>query len=214
MEYGVVCAGRVGQAKRSALALCSLDSSWNSAGRVTQTPRAFFGPITVVTQSRFVSCGTYCPALDWHHYVAMRVASSSFSSSSSSPSKLEATSRQESTYPFCPLCGTILDPPTSEHVKCTVCPYSHRFADLHIQEVTTRTPARPKPTWVADNEDGITTGQDAHASLEKHAKIDEPCPKCSHPELYFYTMQLRSVDEGSTVFYECAKCGHKFSQNN
>jgi DNA-directed RNA polymerase I subunit RPA12 len=27
-------------------------------------------------------------------------------------------------------------------------------------------------------------------------------------------MQLRSVDEGSTVFYECVKCSHKFSQNN
>lgn len=120
----------------------------------------------------------------------------------------------QSTFPFCPLCGTILDPPTNEYLTCTGCPYRCKFASLDMPEVTTRTPAKPKPAWVTDNEDGITTGQDATAGLDKHAKIAEPCPKCAHPELYFYTMQLRSVDEGSTVFYECEKCGHKFSQNN
>ncbi len=26
----------------------------------------------------------------------------------------------------------------------------------------------------------------------------------------YYTLQLRSVDEGSTVFYTCEQCGHKY----
>jgi DNA-directed RNA polymerase I subunit RPA12 len=45
------------------------------------------------------------------------------------------------------------------------------------------------------------------------AVVKEACPKCGHPELQYYTMQLRSADEGQTVFYECAKCGHTFSTN-
>jgi DNA-directed RNA polymerase subunit M/transcription elongation factor TFIIS len=37
-----------------------------------------------------------------------------------------------------------------------------------------------------------------------------PCEKCGHKEVRYYTQQLRSADEGSTVFYECDNCGHKY----
>lgn len=50
------------------------------------------------------------------------------------------------------------------------------------------------------------------SSLPPH-QVDEPCPKCKHPQMEYYTMQLRSADEGQTVFYECPKCKHKYSQN-
>lgn len=42
--------------------------------------------------------------------------------------------------------------------------------------------------------------------MRQNATVDEKCPKCGNPQLEFYTMQLRSVDEGQTCFYECVKC--------
>ncbi|KIZ03930.1 DNA-directed RNA polymerase I subunit A12 [Monoraphidium neglectum] len=45
------------------------------------------------------------------------------------------------------------------------------------------------------------------------ATVDEKCPQCGHQGMEFYTMQLRSADEGQTVFYECPDCKHKYSTN-
>ncbi|OIR57194.1 MAG: DNA-directed RNA polymerase I subunit RPA12 [Amphiamblys sp. WSBS2006] len=45
----------------------------------------------------------------------------------------------------------------------------------------------------------------------KGTLIKEQCPECGNPEMRFQTMQLRSVDEGQTVFYTCPKCDHKFA---
>eukprot|EP01080_Neovahlkampfia_damariscottae_P002596 gene2596-3557_t len=49
---------------------------------------------------------------------------------------------------------------------------------------------------------------------ESKATIEETCPKCNYHEMTFFTLQLRSVDEGSTVFYECEQCGYKYNQDN
>ena len=67
------------------------------------------------------------------------------------------------------------------------------------------------------NPDGTKIGSeqnDENVTRERRATVDEPCPKCDNHVLRFYTMQLRSADEGQTVFYECEKCKHTFSQNN
>ena len=101
----------------------------------------------------------------------------------------------EASWPFCPWCGTIMDPPTDQDtVSCSDCPFKGQFARMIGEsETITRSSKKQKATWVDE-----VLGDDEEK--QKHATIDEPCPKCAHPELYFYTMQLRSVDEGSTVF--------------
>lgn len=122
-------------------------------------------------------------------------------------------------WPFCAQCGSILDPPVGDQVNCDVCGFKCKFDDINVGEVITHSAVRTKPAWIGEEEEIHEHGSsgDKKASsgkASKHVLIEEPCPKCAHPELYFYTMQLRSVDEGSTVFYECPKCAHKYSVNN
>lgn len=51
---------------------------------------------------------------------------------------------------------------------------------------------------------------EVHANVEvKGARINHPCPQCNHPEMMYNTAQLRSADEGQTVFYLCESCGYK-----
>lgn len=133
-------------------------------------------------------------------------------------------------WPFCPQCGSILDPPAGDHVSCDFCDFTCDFGSMNSNEIVTKSAAKAKPAWLVDELDlqeaevaansGSAAAQEENGGStagprgKKHAVIAEPCPKCNHPEQYFYTMQLRSVDEGSTVFYECPKCGNKYTVNN
>jgi DNA-directed RNA polymerase I subunit RPA12 len=40
------------------------------------------------------------------------------------------------------------------------------------------------------------------------ATIDQTCEKCGAKTVKYYEQQLRSADEGSTIFYVC-DCGNK-----
>lgn len=79
--------------------------------------------------------------------------------------------------------------------------------------ITTRSHPNAFPSALRQKRQLVHTEQ-GHEGQEraKEATIQESCPKCGHDEMHFYTMQMRSADEGSTVFYTCPKCGHKFSQ--
>ncbi len=42
---------------------------------------------------------------------------------------------------------------------------------------------------------------------EKALQVEDDCPKCGNHGMEYYTRQLRSADEGQTIFYECPNCG-------
>lgn len=36
--------------------------------------------------------------------------------------------------------------------------------------------------------------------------VNRQCPKCGNDQMSYATLQLRSADEGQTVFFTCTKC--------
>ena len=44
--------------------------------------------------------------------------------------------------------------------------------------------------------------------------IERKCPKCGHDQMSYAAIQLRSADEGQTVFFTCLKCKYKESENS
>lgn len=45
--------------------------------------------------------------------------------------------------------------------------------------------------------------------MKNEAVIQVTCPECGRKEVRYTAVQLRSADEGSTIFYSC-DCGHKY----
>ena len=115
---------------------------------------------------------------------------------------------------FCAQCGDLLHiAERDKEARCTTCKFSCGVDDF--LDVCTVSESGPRD-W--QKKYGVHPIIKENPELEKDVQhkrqvVDDDCPKCGHKGLEFYTLQLRSADEGQTVFYECPSCGHKFSQN-
>jgi DNA-directed RNA polymerase I subunit RPA12 len=83
---------------------------------------------------------------------------------------------------------------------------------LPSKTIITSSQPKPAPEWLQLYRKAQNLEPD-DSKETKRSVIQEECPICKNPQMEFYAMQLRSADEGQTVFYECKKCGHKFSVN-
>ena len=45
--------------------------------------------------------------------------------------------------------------------------------------------------------------------IDTKARITRDCPKCPAKEMTWSEAQLRSADEGTTIFYHCPNCGYR-----
>ena len=57
--------------------------------------------------------------------------------------------------------------------------------------------------------------EDANESPKQEtlAMANEVCPKCGALQMSYRAVQLRSADEGQTIFYKCVDCGYEMTVN-
>mmetsp|Transcript_26690 Transcript_26690/g.53213 ORF Transcript_26690/g.53213 Transcript_26690/m.53213 type:complete len:127 (+) Transcript_26690:50-430(+) len=126
---------------------------------------------------------------------------------------MSSATKTSISWPFCPDCRSILGVDQTGMIRCLICTYSsHLNALSSLPVTTTKSTPRSVPNWAKSDEEQAASL--AMASGPSRATVEEPCVKCGAPEVAYYTLQLRSVDEGQTVFYECPECQHTWSLNN
>ncbi|XP_029440685.1 DNA-directed RNA polymerase I subunit RPA12 isoform X3 [Rhinatrema bivittatum] len=93
---------------------------------------------------------------------------------------------------FCPECGSILPlPGLQDTITCPRCKFAIDVKALTIL-------ADIPPLW---------------GSL-CDLQIDRKCSRCGHEGMTYHTRQMRSADEGQTVFYTCVKCKYQEKEDS
>ncbi|OSS45221.1 hypothetical protein B5807_09290 [Epicoccum nigrum] len=113
---------------------------------------------------------------------------------------------------FCTDCGNLLDGSTGKQnvvLTCTVC--GANCKDTSSKTVVTVSKPTAFPSALRAKRSEVQTLSESDVNTT--SVIAERCAECGREEVRYYTQQLRSADEGSTVFYEC-DCGHKWNTNN
>ncbi|AET38658.1 DNA-directed RNA polymerase I core subunit RPA12 Ecym_3155 [Eremothecium cymbalariae DBVPG len=117
---------------------------------------------------------------------------------------------------FCLDCGNLLDNPSTvsgNDISCSQCDARYPKSSFSNLKVVTYTADDAFPSSLRSKKSVVKTTLKKN-ELKDGATIKEKCPQCSNDEMHYHTLQLRSADEGATVFYTCTSCGYRFRTNN
>ncbi|XP_030051229.1 DNA-directed RNA polymerase I subunit RPA12 [Microcaecilia unicolor] len=109
---------------------------------------------------------------------------------------------------FCPECGSILPlPGLQDSVTCPRCKFKIDVKDFEGKVVQSST--------VFNKLEGSTMLHQGEERVEIQGPlIERKCPRCSHEGMTYHTRQMRSADEGQTVFYMCMKCKYQEKEDS
>ncbi|KAF6737845.1 DNA-directed RNA polymerase I subunit RPA12 [Oryzias melastigma] len=100
---------------------------------------------------------------------------------------------------FCPDCGSVLPlPGLSNTVRCPRCSFCTpvtEFLGREIQSTVIFNPAEQTSLALEDEDTEL-----------KGPVIDRRCTRCNKEGMIYHTRQMRSADEGQTVFFTCIHC--------
>ncbi|KAF0047699.1 hypothetical protein F2P81_001332 [Scophthalmus maximus] len=100
---------------------------------------------------------------------------------------------------FCPECGNILPVPgIQDTVRCPRCAFCipiTDFSGLEIHSTVIFNPVELSSVALEDKDFDL-----------KGPVIDRRCSRCNKEGMVYHTRQMRSADEGQTVFFTCTNC--------
>lgn len=83
---------------------------------------------------------------------------------------------------------------------------AHAVADTASRTITTTTKASSFPSLLRQKRSAVQAVE--RSDMQNETVIQQTCPECGRMEVRYSAVQLRSADEGSTIFYTC-DCGYK-----
>nr|SVE92802.1 EOG090X0LKA [Megafenestra aurita] len=110
---------------------------------------------------------------------------------------------------FCPRCGAIL--PTLGHtggLVCVVCKFEADIETMEELEVKYVIEFNTKSDYIQEQQ--LKSAQ----SKTDGPLVERKCPRCGNETMSYASLQLRSADEGQTIFYTCTKCQFKETENS
>ena len=107
---------------------------------------------------------------------------------------------------FCPSCGALL--PGLQGEGDVTCLYCRKVVpdQLFSEKVVSY-------TIHFNSQDNIVKKKKVDENADGPV-IERKCPKCGHDKMSYAAIQLRSADEGQTVFFTCLKCKYKESESS
>ncbi|XP_028254018.1 DNA-directed RNA polymerase I subunit RPA12 isoform X2 [Parambassis ranga] len=109
---------------------------------------------------------------------------------------------------FCPECGNVLPlPGLLDIVRCARCAFSipvAEFAGQQVRSTVVFNPAEQTSVVLEDEEDSELKGP----------VIDRRCSRCNKEGMIYHTRQMRSADEGQTVFFTCIHCRYQEKEDS
>ena len=102
---------------------------------------------------------------------------------------------------FCDTCGSFLNTDwTNHHYTCIKCGPTEKITENIIYKNHN---AGPSKIVVIGNKE---------KKLNTLSQTNIYCPKCENTRAYWWMVQTRSLDESSTQFYRCTKCGYTWRE--